>query len=147
MVGKGVWHQGCSYRKMETLGREQRGSHLHDFLCLSALLSYMPAAVSLFSFLPAHGIGLENVLKLCKCEISIFKGNAFWNLNGELSYFAACLCWKMSGWIFSYFEIPPSQIRVNGIERKKKTQPSTPHLSLIVQSGDISTSTARHGVW
>uniref|UniRef100_A0A8V0Z4I2 Synaptotagmin 16 n=1 Tax=Gallus gallus TaxID=9031 RepID=A0A8V0Z4I2_CHICK len=49
---------------METLGREQRGSHLHDFLCLSALLSYMPAAVSLFSFLPAHGIGLENVLKL-----------------------------------------------------------------------------------
>lgn len=57
----------------------------------------MPAERSLFSFLPARGISLENVLKLCRrCEISIFKGKAVWNLSRELSYLAACLCPKFS---------------------------------------------------
>lgn len=68
VVRKGKRHQGHNYR-----GVEHRGSQLHEFLGPSPCRAYMPAAMSLFSFLSARGIALENVLKLCRrCEISIF---------------------------------------------------------------------------
>lgn len=105
----------------------------NEFLCPSTRLTYVPAEMSLFSFLPARGIGLEDVLKLCRrCEISIFKGKAVWNLSRELSYLAACLCPKIS--LAEFLAALKFILTIKKKSKKKKVKKKkhlTPYLSWI----------------